>query len=99
MTIPKPLKSNRIHQSDPSEDDENFDASEFDEKISLPMGSIQTKNTSHGGFGAFDKISQQSKLTNKSNPPAQNKRNANLYNSGSMIINPNNNYNQKQKNT
>lgn len=52
----------RENSSDPSE----IDQSEFDEKISLPNGSIQgTKLTENGqaGFGAFDKISQQSKLS------------------------------------
>lgn len=46
----------RENSSDPSE----IDQSEFDEKISLPNGSIQgTKNTENGqgGYGAFDKIS------------------------------------------
>ena len=62
--IPKTSRSNKRINSDPSEDEENFDASEFDEKISLPMGSIQTKNTSNGGYGVYDKISIQSKMTN-----------------------------------
>ena len=36
---PKQSRSNLRKNSD-SSDDENFDASDFDEKISMPMGSI-----------------------------------------------------------
>ena len=63
---PKPnlSRSNQRNVSDPSDDDENFDASDFDEKISMPMGTIQTKNSSIGEYKAFDKISMQSKINN-----------------------------------